>query len=97
MVLGGGNAKKLDELPPRCRLGDNANAFLGGFRLWEQPGGAAAPAKPGPGGKSKPAAKKKAAAAPKKPAAKEKAAARKKAVAHKGNGAAPSKSRAAGR
>jgi polyphosphate glucokinase len=103
VVLGGGNAKKLDELPPRCRLGENANAFLGGFRLWEQPGGAAAPAKPGPGGKRKPAAKKKAAAAPKKPAAKKKAAAgpkpaaRKRAVAHKGNGAAPSKSRAAGR
>lgn len=34
-VLGGGNAKNLDELPPHCRLGDNANAFLGGFRLWE--------------------------------------------------------------
>ena len=34
VVLGGGNAKELKELPPRCRLGDNANAFLGGFRLW---------------------------------------------------------------
>jgi polyphosphate glucokinase len=34
VVLGGGNAKQLKELPPRCRLGDNANAFLGGFRLW---------------------------------------------------------------
>jgi polyphosphate glucokinase len=34
VVLGGGNAKKLKELPPCCRLGDNANAFLGGFRLW---------------------------------------------------------------
>jgi polyphosphate glucokinase len=34
VVLGGGNAKRLKELPPRCRLGDNANAFLGGFRLW---------------------------------------------------------------
>jgi polyphosphate glucokinase len=28
-------AKKLRKLPPGCRLGDNANAFLGGFRLWE--------------------------------------------------------------
>lgn len=37
VVLGGGNSKKLKELPPRCRLGDNANAFLGGFRLWEAP------------------------------------------------------------
>ena len=36
VVLGGGNAKKLAELPPGCRMGDNANAFLGGFRLWEK-------------------------------------------------------------
>jgi predicted NBD/HSP70 family sugar kinase len=35
VVLGGGNAKKLPQLPPGCRLGNNANAFLGGFRLWE--------------------------------------------------------------
>jgi polyphosphate glucokinase len=35
VVLGGGNAKRLKELPPKCRAGDNANAFLGGFRLWE--------------------------------------------------------------
>jgi polyphosphate glucokinase len=37
IVLGGGNAKKLKELPPSCRLGDNANAFKGGFRMWEGP------------------------------------------------------------
>jgi polyphosphate glucokinase len=36
VVLGGGNIKKLKHLPPGCRAGDNANAFLGGFRLWEQ-------------------------------------------------------------
>ena len=36
IVLGGGNVKELKELPPGCRAGDNANAFLGGFRLWEQ-------------------------------------------------------------
>ena len=36
VVLGGGNVKKLNELPPGCREGDNANAFLGGFRLWEK-------------------------------------------------------------
>jgi polyphosphate glucokinase len=36
VVLGGGNVKKLIELPPGCRAGDNANAFLGGFRLWEE-------------------------------------------------------------
>lgn len=34
VVVGGGNAKKLDELPPGARLGNNANAFTGGFRLW---------------------------------------------------------------
>ena len=37
VVLGGGNVKKLKELPAGCRVGDNANAFLGGFRLWENP------------------------------------------------------------
>jgi polyphosphate glucokinase len=36
VVLGGGNVKKLKKLPPRCRAGDNANAFVGGFRLWQQ-------------------------------------------------------------
>jgi polyphosphate glucokinase len=36
VVLGGGNVKKLKELPPGCREGDNANAFPGGFRLWEK-------------------------------------------------------------
>ena len=35
VVLGGGNVKKLKELPPGCRTGDNANAFAGGFRLWK--------------------------------------------------------------
>ena len=33
-VLGGGNVNRLDALPPRCRAGENANAFRGGFRLW---------------------------------------------------------------
>jgi len=37
VVLGGGNVKKLRELPPNCRAGKNENAFRGGFRLWEQP------------------------------------------------------------
>jgi polyphosphate glucokinase len=36
VVLGGGNVKKMDELPPACRMGDNRNAFLGGFRLWDK-------------------------------------------------------------
>lgn len=34
VVIGGGNSKKLEELPPGCRLGNNANAFTGGYRLW---------------------------------------------------------------
>lgn len=34
-VIGGGNAKKLKEVPPGCRLGSNANAFVGGYRMWE--------------------------------------------------------------
>jgi polyphosphate glucokinase len=36
VVIGGGNAKRLDELPIGCRLGDNANAFIGGFQLWKE-------------------------------------------------------------
>jgi polyphosphate glucokinase len=35
VVLGGGNAKKMKTLPKGVILGDNANAFLGGFRLWK--------------------------------------------------------------
>jgi polyphosphate glucokinase len=35
VVLGGGNAKKLHELPDGARLGSNANAFAGGFRMWQ--------------------------------------------------------------
>jgi polyphosphate glucokinase len=34
VVLGGGNVHKLKKLPPGCRAGDNADAFRGGFRLW---------------------------------------------------------------
>jgi len=37
VVLGGGNVKKVTELPPNVRLGANNNAFLGGFRLWQEP------------------------------------------------------------
>jgi polyphosphate glucokinase len=36
VVIGGGNAKRLMELPTGCRLGDNANAFVGGFQLWKE-------------------------------------------------------------
>jgi polyphosphate glucokinase len=35
VVLGGGNVRNLKKLPPGCRAGDNANAFVGGFRVWE--------------------------------------------------------------
>jgi polyphosphate glucokinase len=43
IVLGGGNARRLKKLPPRARLGDNRNAFIGGLRLWQR-GAAALPA-----------------------------------------------------
>ncbi|MCP3979740.1 MAG: ROK family protein [bacterium] len=39
VVLGGGNAKLLDELPPHTRRGGNALAFEGGFRLWDPDSG----------------------------------------------------------
>ncbi|MBM4070254.1 MAG: ROK family protein [Planctomycetes bacterium] len=35
VVLGGGNVDRLKELPPGSRRGDNANAFVGGFRMWD--------------------------------------------------------------
>ena len=35
VVLGGGNVKKLEKLPPGSRRGDNSLAFLGGIRLWD--------------------------------------------------------------
>lgn len=38
VVIGGGNVDKLDKLPPRSRRGSNADAFKGGFRLWEKNG-----------------------------------------------------------
>ena len=34
-VIGGGNVHNLKAMPIRCRQGENANAFLGGFRLWK--------------------------------------------------------------
>jgi predicted NBD/HSP70 family sugar kinase len=36
VVLGGGNVKKLKKIPPGARAGANANAFIGGFRLWSE-------------------------------------------------------------
>jgi polyphosphate glucokinase len=53
VVLGGGNSRQLKELPAGCRLGDNDNAFAGGFRMWD----AARPeVKPRARPKAKPAA-----------------------------------------
>ncbi len=36
VVVGGGNAKLLGALPRGVRIGANANAFVGGYRLWKQ-------------------------------------------------------------
>ena len=35
VVIGGGNAKRLKQMPLGCRLGGNAKAFVGGFQMWE--------------------------------------------------------------
>jgi hypothetical protein len=37
MVIGGGNVHNLEELPPHARAGDNALAFAGAFRMWDEP------------------------------------------------------------
>ena len=34
IVIGGGNARRVEHLPKGTRLGDNRNAFIGGVRLW---------------------------------------------------------------
>jgi len=36
IVLGGGNARRLKDLPPNVRRGDNSYAFAGGVRLWDE-------------------------------------------------------------
>ena len=41
VVIGGGNVKKLDDLPPSSRAGSNELAFRGGFRMWDEKGAAA--------------------------------------------------------
>lgn len=43
VVLGGGNVHKLADMPPGCRIGSNANAFRGGFRLCKESLGSLAP------------------------------------------------------
>lgn len=37
VVIGGGNSKRLKQLPPDCELGSNANALAGGIALWGPP------------------------------------------------------------
>jgi len=37
IVLGGGNAEKIERLPRRTRRGRNNAAFIGGFKLWDKP------------------------------------------------------------
>ena len=37
IVLGGGNVTRLKRLPAQTRRGDNAHAFVGGFRMWDEP------------------------------------------------------------
>ena len=36
VVLGGGNAKLMDELPENVTVCANGNAFIGGFRMWDE-------------------------------------------------------------
>jgi len=50
VVIGGGNAKKLKDLPKGVELGANSNAFIGGFRMWDDAAAVAptAPAKRAP-------------------------------------------------
>jgi hypothetical protein len=35
VVLGGGNADEIKELPEGCRRGGNHNAYFGGLRMWD--------------------------------------------------------------
>ena len=48
VVLGGGNSRLIQELPDGVRLGDNANAFKGGFRMWPEEEPKESPAKKAP-------------------------------------------------
>lgn len=52
VVLGGGNVRRMKTLPEYVRRGDNCNAFVGGFRLWN----AAGPTQPASGAKAAKAA-----------------------------------------
>jgi polyphosphate glucokinase len=37
IVLGGGNAKRVKDVPENVFIGRNEDAFTGGFRLWDEP------------------------------------------------------------
>ena len=54
VVLGGGNVKKVRRLPPDARAGDNRNAILGGFRLWDPEVLVASPSHPSYGSSAVP-------------------------------------------
>ena len=43
IVIGGGNMTHLKTMPEHCRAGNNANAFEGGFRIWQPEWAAAVP------------------------------------------------------
>jgi polyphosphate glucokinase len=45
VVLGGGQTKKLTAVPDDLRIGSNANAILGGYRLWDDEAGGKATGK----------------------------------------------------
>ncbi|MDP9082613.1 MAG: ROK family protein [Pseudomonadota bacterium] len=49
VVIGGGNAGKLKQLPPDARLGSNDFAFVGGFRMWRDATDSPSPGKTGRG------------------------------------------------
>jgi polyphosphate glucokinase len=37
VVIGGGNVIHMNKLPRGCRASNNAHAFIGGFRVWDDP------------------------------------------------------------
>ena len=37
VVIGGGNARRLQRLPKNARRVSNSKAFIGGLRLWQTP------------------------------------------------------------
>jgi hypothetical protein len=37
IIIGGGNVLHMKKLPKGCRATDNDHAFIGGFRIWDNP------------------------------------------------------------